>query len=57
MHDHPNSLVVVIGPRFIIGNHFRQLGMSCHAMKQENAPRNTANHALIEKGGEGSAPL
>lgn len=57
MHDHPNSLGVVIGHRSNIGNRFKQLGMSCHTTKQENTPRNTANHALIEKRREESASL
>ncbi len=57
MLNYSDSLAVVIVCRSMHGNRFKQLGMFCHTTKQENTPRNTANHALIEKRGEESASL
>jgi hypothetical protein len=57
MPSYSDSLAVVIVCRSLLGNRFKQRGMSCHTMKQENTLRNTANHALIKKKGEESASL
>jgi len=57
MPSYSDSPAVVIVCRSLLGDRFKQRGMFCHTMKQDDTLRNMANCALIKKRGEESASL